>query len=86
MTMENIPRRIDSKFRFVLLAAQRAEQMMRGASPKVELPNRKHSRVAMEEILREEIEWDYGPAPVPEAPAGEGEAGEELAAGAAQEE
>ena len=37
MTMENIPQRIDSKFRFVLLAASRAEQLMRGAPAKVEM-------------------------------------------------
>ena len=61
--MDNIPDRIDSKFRFVLLAAQRAEQMMLGAPAKVELPGRKFSRVAMEEVATDSVEWDYGPPP-----------------------
>ena len=64
--MDRIPEKIDSKFRFVLLAAQRAEQMMLGAPAKVELPGRKHSRVAMEEIASDSVEWDYGPPPEPE--------------------
>ncbi len=64
--MDSIPERIDSKFRFVLLAAQRAEQMMLGAPARVELPGRKPSRVGMEEIATDSIEWDYGPAPEPE--------------------
>ena len=64
--MENIPEKIDSRFRFVLLASHRAERMMHGAMAKVELPDAKVSRVAMEEILRERVDWDYGPAPEPE--------------------
>ena len=32
------PEKIDSKFRYVLLASQRAEQMMRGAVSKLEKP------------------------------------------------
>ena len=59
--MDRIPERIDSKFRFVLLAAQRAEQMMVGAVAKVDMPGRKHSRIAMEEVSGDLIEWDYGP-------------------------
>ena len=72
--MEKIPEKIDSKFRFVLLAAERAEQMMLGAPPKVEMPGRKASRVGMEEIASDSIEWDYGPAPEPESDEEAGEA------------
>jgi DNA-directed RNA polymerase omega subunit len=61
-----IPDKIDSKFRFVLLAAHRAEQMVRGARPKVETPGRKPTRSAMHEILDDRIEWGYGPPPAPE--------------------
>ncbi|MCP4661223.1 MAG: DNA-directed RNA polymerase subunit omega [bacterium] len=59
--MERIPKRVDSKFRFVLLAAHRAEQMMRGAQPKVEVGAGKKTRVGMEEIMEEAVSWDYGP-------------------------
>jgi DNA-directed RNA polymerase omega subunit len=74
------PAKIDSKFRYVLVAAQRAEQLMKGARPKFETKG-KHTRVAMEEVDREMIEWDYGPAPVPEpVEAAEGEEQPEAAA------
>ena len=61
--MQQIPEKIDSKFRFVLLASQRAEQMMRGAQPKVDKPGAKQTRVAMHEILEDAVGWDYGAAP-----------------------
>ena len=64
--------KVDSKFRFVLVAAQRAEQLMRGARPKVEAGKRKPTRVAMQEGDANLIDWDYGPPPQPEpAPAAE---------------
>lgn len=66
--MQNIPDKIDSKFRFVLLASERAEQLMRGAQPKTEPPSGKITRVAMEEILHDRLAWEYGP---PEEPVDE---------------
>ncbi|MEM7583630.1 MAG: DNA-directed RNA polymerase subunit omega [Acidobacteriota bacterium] len=59
--MKQIPEKIDSKFRFVLLASTRAEQIMRGAAPKVDEPSSKPTRAAMEEILSEKVGWEYGP-------------------------
>ncbi len=64
--MEHRPERIDSTFRFVLIAAKRAEQLVRGARPKVETATTKPSRIAMREVIDELIDWDYGPAPAPE--------------------
>jgi len=67
---------MDSKFRYVLLVAERAEQLMRGARPKVESAG-KPTRVAREEIDGGLVEWGYGPAPEPELealPDDEGEA------------
>lgn len=61
----------DSKFRFVLLASRRAEQLLRGAPAKLQAPNEKPCRVAMEELRHELIDWDYGPAPEAEPEAGE---------------
>ncbi len=60
--MQNLPENIDSKFRYVLLAAERAERMMRGAKPKIEAPNRKPSWIAMQEVRGDLVEWEYGPA------------------------
>lgn len=64
--MTEIPERIDSKYRYVLLAALRAEQMIQGASPKKDDPVGKPTRVAMGEISDGDVDWDYGPAEEPE--------------------
>jgi DNA-directed RNA polymerase subunit K/omega len=57
---------MDSKFRYVLVVAERAEQLLRGARAKVEILGAKPTRVAQEEIDRQLVDWDYGPAPVEE--------------------
>jgi DNA-directed RNA polymerase subunit K/omega len=75
--MENLEAsRIDSKFRFILLAARRAEQVMRGARPKMAYRSAKVARGAMEEILGNAVNWDYGPPPSPEPAAGSEPAGD----------
>jgi DNA-directed RNA polymerase subunit omega len=66
--MVEIPEKVDSKFRYVLLAARRAEQMVRGARPKLEHASRKPTRRAMAEIEADVVAWGYGPEPQPEAP------------------
>ncbi|QQR72692.1 MAG: DNA-directed RNA polymerase subunit omega [Holophagales bacterium] len=69
--MDRIPERIDSTFRFVLLAARRAEQLIQGAPAKVEQTHAKPTRVAVQEIQRDLVSWDYGPPPVEEVPPSE---------------
>ena len=64
--MESIPERIDSTFRYVLIAARRAEQLLRGARPKLDSGVAKPTRIAMREVSANLVEWDYGPAPIPE--------------------
>jgi DNA-directed RNA polymerase subunit K/omega len=65
--MENFEdSKVDSKFRFILLAARRAEQVMRGARPKLHYKTPKIARGAMDEILADAVSWDYGPPPAPE--------------------
>jgi DNA-directed RNA polymerase omega subunit len=72
--MHRIPPRIDSTFRYVLLAARRAEQLMRGARPKTDAVAGKPTRIALREISDDLVEWNYGPPPVPpELLAAEGE-------------
>lgn len=68
--------KVDSKFRFVLVAAQRAEQLMRGARPKIDLGKAKPTRVAMNEVDNGVVDWNYGPAPEPEPQPAEAEAAE----------
>jgi DNA-directed RNA polymerase omega subunit len=61
--IEKTPTSVDSKFRLVLVAANRAEQLMRGARPKVETGKKKPTRLAMEEVASNLVEWGYGPPP-----------------------
>jgi DNA-directed RNA polymerase subunit omega len=79
--MERIPERIDSTFRYVLIAARRAEQLLQGARPKLEASVAKPTSTAMLEVSQELVDWDYGPPPAPE-PASESldEAAEEISA------
>ena len=42
-----LPKDVDSKFRFITVAAQRAKQVQNGAKPRVEAKSRKPTRVAM---------------------------------------
>jgi len=44
------PKEIDSKFRFVIIAAKRAKQLINGAKPKIKSKSRNLIRVAQEEI------------------------------------
>lgn len=81
--MDKLPDQMDSKFRFVLVAAARAEQLMRGARAKNEGPA-KPTVEAVREVIREDIEWDYGPAPEDEV--AEDEAAEEASASGEEEE
>jgi DNA-directed RNA polymerase omega subunit len=45
--MNNI---VDSKYRKVLVAAQRAHQLQRGARPRLDMPGAKPIRIAIEEV------------------------------------
>jgi DNA-directed RNA polymerase omega subunit len=59
--IQTIPEGVDSKFRLVLLIARRAEQLMRGARPKVASDRPlKPTRLAAEEFEDNQIRWDYG--------------------------
>lgn len=72
--MQRIPDKIDSKFRFVLVAAHRAEQVIKGAKPKMDASTTvKPTRLAMEEVGLDLVDWDYGPEPVEELPVVEAE-------------
>ncbi len=70
MHMARFPDKVDSKFRYVLLAARRAEQLMRGAEEKVPRESPKLARHAMKELELDLVGWDYGEAPEPSASAG----------------
>ena len=59
--IQTIPEGVDSKFRLVLLIARRAEQLMRGARPKIESERAvKPTRLAAHEFEQDRVRWDYG--------------------------
>jgi len=53
-----LPKDVDSKFRFITVAAQRAKQLQSGAKPRVETRSRKATRVAVEEAIAGAISWE----------------------------
>lgn len=48
---------MDSKYRLIIVAAQRSKQLQRGARPRVDLDPQKHkpTRIALEEVERGKI-------------------------------
>jgi len=45
-----IPQNLDSKFRFILVAARRARQLQGGARPLIQTPTKRSTRVAQQEV------------------------------------
>lgn len=55
----NTPPEIDSKYRMIILAAQRSKQLQRGADPRVDADPRKtkSTRIAMREFEEKKINF-----------------------------
>ena len=66
--MEGLPEGVDSRFRYVLLVSKRAEQLIQGSQPKLKTKHAKPTRVAMEEIEKNQVKWQLT-APVEESTA-----------------
>ena len=49
---------IDSKFRFVILAAKRAKELLKGAKPKIQSKSKNLIRIAQEEVEQGLIEFE----------------------------
>jgi DNA-directed RNA polymerase subunit omega len=45
-----LPQNLDSKFRFILVAARRARQLQSGARPLIQTPTKRSTRVAQQEV------------------------------------
>ena len=56
--MDMMPERLDSKFRYVLLVAKRAEQLIQGALPRMQTKHVKPTRIAMSEVQAEKVNWE----------------------------
>ena len=46
----DLPQNLDSKFRFILVAARRARQLHSGAKPLIQTPTKRPTRVAQQEV------------------------------------
>ena len=58
-TAENQTPEMDSKYRMIIVAAQRSKQLQRGARPRVELDPQRHkpTRIALEEVQRGKVQF-----------------------------
>jgi DNA-directed RNA polymerase subunit omega len=53
--------KFDSKFRFVIVAAQRAKQLLKGAQPKIKSKHKSPIRVAEEEVKTGAVQYEILP-------------------------
>jgi DNA-directed RNA polymerase subunit omega len=74
---------LDSKFRFVILAAKRARQLLQGAKPKIKSKSKNPIRIAQKEVREGFIDYELVEIKKEEIqePAEEGFIGEEIAVG-----
>ncbi len=58
-TPQNVTPEMDSKYRMIIVAAQRSKQLQRGARPRVDMDLQRHkaTRVALEEVQRGQVEF-----------------------------
>jgi DNA-directed RNA polymerase omega subunit len=66
MTHLILPKDVDSKFRFITVASQRAKQIQNGAKPRVDVKSRKATRIAMHEVLAGAVSWEMKEEPAKE--------------------
>lgn len=73
---------VDSKFRFVILAAKRAKQLLQGAKPRIKSKSKNPIRIAQTEVREGRIDYELIDMKTEEIqePAEEGFIGEEIGA------
>jgi DNA-directed RNA polymerase subunit omega len=59
---------IDSKYRFIILAAKRAKQLLKGAKPKVQGKSKSLIRIAQAEVRSGLIEYEIIPTHMDDVP------------------
>lgn len=63
--MQKIPERIGSKYRFIIIAAERAKQLQNNAKPKIKTKSTKPAYIAMKEVEADLIEFEIPPSDAP---------------------
>ena len=64
--MSRIPDSIGSKYRFIILAAERAKQLQNNARPKLKTRSIKPAHIAMQEIEQDLVSFEITPLLDPE--------------------
>jgi DNA-directed RNA polymerase omega subunit len=59
--MQKIPERIGSKYRFIILAAERAKQLQNNARPKIKTRSTKPAYIAMKELEADVLSFEILP-------------------------
>lgn len=63
--MQKVPDNIGSKYRFIILAAQRAKQLQNNAKPKIKIRSTKPAHIAMKELEADVISYEILPVVEP---------------------
>jgi len=66
--MQKIPESLGSKFRFIILAAERAKQLQNNARPKIKTKSTKPAYIAMREVEQGLISFEIPGIVKPEPP------------------
>ena len=64
--MPKVPENVGSKYRFIIIAAERAKQLQNRAKAKVKIKSTKPAHIAMKEVEDGLISFEI--TPLPEAP------------------
>ena len=64
--MSKVPESIGSKYRFIILAAERAKQLQSNARPKLKTRSTKPAYIAMQEIEQDLVSFEITPFFEPE--------------------
>jgi len=49
---------VDSKYRLVILAARRSKQLQKGAKPRAQVPSKKPTKIALEEVEKGLVRYE----------------------------
>jgi DNA-directed RNA polymerase omega subunit len=63
--MQKIPESIGSKYRFIILAAERAKQLQNNARPKIKTRSTKPAFIAMKELEQDLLSFEILPVVEP---------------------
>jgi len=63
--MQKIPENIGSKYRFIIIAAERAKQLQNNAKPKIKTKSTKPAFIAMKELEQDLIKFEISESDQP---------------------